>query len=283
MTNYRILCQFKFCRRSLMISKRYVFLILALVICHQAHADILKSFNIFDDNEMTELTDTAFPWQTVGRLDKPDGSHCTATLIDKNIIVTAAHCFVDGNSHEIIKGDYQFQPGMKHGGSTYSSGITTITVGTKDPDNDRAHDWALAKLEQPLGEKVGWMGMTSMPNASQKFGQKIIESGLTMVGYGEDFMYGHTPSVESNCGLKGFDSNLKIAFHNCSTSKGSSGGPIFVSPTDGSSHQILAINVAERRHGSDSSLTGIPYSENDANIAIFVQLVFKAFEELRHN
>lgn len=113
----------------------------------------------------------------IGRLLLAKGGYCTASLVGKDLILTNAHCLAkDG---ELVKGNYRFQLGFNRGTFRAESGTTQAWYGTLTPENNNwKSDWAILKLEIPLGVDYGYFGVTIDPNTTLP---------VTIGGYGKLF------------------------------------------------------------------------------------------------
>lgn len=232
--------------------------------------------NVFTDDARTQITNTDAPWSTIGKFIAPDGSYCTATLVLRDLVVTAAHCIMEDG--ELVQGNYRFYPQYGNGSGVFST-VNHLWWGTKHPDSERGQDWAFARLNTPLGDRFGWLGMRKMT------GEQLLEDrGYNLVGYSSDFRQGSVASGERGCSFKKFNAASGTDLHNCDMSRGASGGAIFYFDDPANpqtSGHIVALNVAEYREGKDSSLVGIPYSDEHANVAVPSSAFFDTFIRIR--
>ena len=186
--------------------------------------------------------------------------------------MTAAHCIIDPNTHTIYTKALYFYANMINGKSDYKSEISHAWWGTSNPSNNRERDWALLRLDKKLGDTQGWFGAKIMPIDEMK------TTLATLVGYSADLRNGQTASAHINCSIvkeqsKGF------FLHNCDTTRGSSGGPIFSYWNN--RPYIYALNVAEYRNGGTTSLTLPGYTDRNANVAIWSRELFDKIVELK--
>jgi len=103
----------------------------------------------------------------------------------------------------------------------------------------------------------------------------------TLVGYSADFQNGQTASTHMNCSITGQESE-NVFTHNCDMTRGASGGPIFAYWNDEPYPYIYAINVAEYRNGTDTSLKIPDYVNTYANVAIWSQEIQSKIIELKN-
>lgn len=232
--------------------------------------NIVKGYNVFGHNDKELVTSLDRQFNLVGRLIAPDGTYCTASLVWKNLIITAAHCvFKDG---EFLKGKYQFLLGASNGTSVAESGVSYIWWGTADSQNNRNLDWAVLKIEKPLGEKYGYFGWK--PSTEENL------ENVMQAGYGSLFYQGKSMSGVQECGARAFNPEKGLIFHDCDTSTGDSGSPLFQCNDNGTCF-IVALHVAEYRDGGKTTLVLDEYTDKNANIAIYTESFAAKLRELR--
>ncbi len=219
-----------------------------------SHAD-----NVFGTDDREALTSDELPWRAVGRLVGPTGGICTATLVARNYIVTAAHCVIDSNTGHIQSGEHEFQPNYKNGASVMTVAIDWFWWGSSDPNNHRGADWAILRTETAVGDQYGWLPMHSTT-------LEDFPLDLSVAGYSGDFQAGKSAGLARNCHVKGRDTVDGLIMHDCDTTRGASGGPA-THMLNGQT-TIFGINVAERRDNGDASLFLDHYDDTHANLVV---------------
>ena len=234
------------------------------------NVDLIAGNNVFGHNDKELVTDSERQFKLVGRLIAPDGTYCTASLVWKNLIITAAHCvFKDG---EFLKGKYQFLLGASNGTSVAESGVSYIWWGTADSQNNRKLDWAILKIEKPLGEQFGYFGWK--PSTEENL------ENVMQAGYGSLFYQGKSMTGVQDCSAQAFFPEQGLIYHDCDSSTGDSGSPLF-SCDEKNTCFIVALHVAEHRNGGKTTLELDEYSDNNANIAIYTESFAVKLRELR--
>ncbi|WYM01702.1 MAG: trypsin-like serine protease [Gloeotrichia echinulata CP02] len=202
------------------------------------------------------MTSSKYPWSAVGRIKgtTADGSgyYCTGTLIDANLVLTNAHCVIDPETGKLST-RIQFLPNVIDRNYRDVAEVKRVFYGTdfSQSSNLSSRDWAILKLNQPLGRKYGYLGWKSLPSATLISNRKAFY----FVGYSKDFPNenyqkyfsagpGWTASFEAGCSIVGEESGFLL--HDCATAGGSSGGPI-VAVIDGDPY-IVALNNGEAKN-----------------------------------
>jgi V8-like Glu-specific endopeptidase len=224
-----------------------------------------KGLNSFSDDARSKVTSRRAPWSAIGKLFLPDGGWCTATLVARDLVLTAAHCVIATKTKRLKSGTFSFYPGYIDGVGDISSTATYIWWGTNDPATYRGDDWALLRLHDPLGNSAGWMGVRGMDLSDY-----LHDPRFYAAGYSSDFRGGDSASWEKGCVFTKVDVGRHVFLHNCDSTCGASGGPIFEydDVNQPLSNHIVALQVAEFRDGGEESLLHVPYSDDKANIAV---------------
>jgi protease YdgD len=231
---------------------------------------LVKGYNVFGHNDKELVASSERQFNLVGRLIVPDGTYCTASLVWKNLIITAAHCvFKEG---EFLKGKYQFLLGASSDTSVAESGVSYVWWGTSDSQNNRNLDWAILKIEKPLGVNYGYFGWKAST-------EENLEN-IMQAGYGNLFYQGKSMTGVQECSGRAFFPERGLIFHDCDSSTGDSGSPLFQCD-DTKTCYIVALHVAEYRDGGKTSLVLDEYSDKNANIAIYTESFAAKLRELR--
>jgi V8-like Glu-specific endopeptidase len=230
------------------------------------------ALNIYGHDDRIPMTNTQQPWSAIGRLrSSPDARGmidiCTATLVENDVILTAAHCFFDKGT--VKNGDFFFQPMMVNGASPVTAHVISVVYDTRYPsmseDQAIGHDWALAKLDQDLGSAQGTIPVYDadpflLSNLTS------TEKAITLVGYSGDYNDGKTATISKNCSVRksGMGS---IMYHDCSMTPGASGGPLLIQTRD-DKWVVVGVNVAERVDSAGHEYHDPTYADSNANLAV---------------
>lgn len=211
--------------------------------------DEAGAWNVFGKDDRKPLLSHQYPWTTVGYLT----NGCTATLVSRDIILTAAHCLYDPKTFKLRSWVAFYPNRIYKDRSSVSYKLVRVWAGSNKPRQNSRLDWAFAKLSAPAGDKYGWMGVT--PNEVNT---------ITLAGYSGNFNEGRTGSVHQNCQVR---KRLNGYFyHDCDMGRGASGGPIFYM-RDGKAY-IVGVNIGEYRNKGEVSLKVKSYEDAHANIAV---------------
>lgn len=173
------------------------------------------------------LNTNSYPWSTIGRLvfkkyERDRGGWCTASLVGRNTILTASHCYPWGyRSGRWMR----FVPGYNNGSEPYGGSYVTKCRGVKNTFNVTGIDYIVCSLCEPLGEKAGWMG-TQWWDDSAEYMNKSWRSS----GYPSDSFRGQVQMLLSNINLTDVDLHAdkgKELESKIFASLGWSGGPMW--------------------------------------------------------
>ncbi|HRE42561.1 MAG TPA: trypsin-like serine protease [Terricaulis sp.] len=177
-----------------------------------------------DDRALVNVNEA--PWRFMGRLTMSTGESCSATLIAPNVIASAAHCIhtargvnasgrfttADGqHSANVIA--YQISPRFNYQRFNSSDDIDGL-------------DWALLRLDQPLGDRVGHANVANITAEPAR----ALSAEVMQAGYSWDT--GDQLSGNLSCRIIAVNPDHTFA-HECDTTRGDSGSGFVVRNGDG--------------------------------------------------
>ena len=185
--------------------------------------------HFFGRDDRVMMDTAAFPWRVIGRLNFESGGACTASLVARDVLITAAHCISEDG---VINAAAEFLTGDALPGGTRRAQVIDYYM---DPDWDEARfsdgdeldgtDWALLRLDRPLGDELGHLGVFALGNDRRT----ASRTRLLQAGYSWDT--GDNLSGNLDCGVVELARDNTMA-HDCDTTRGDSGSP-FMIETDG--------------------------------------------------
>ena len=179
----------------------------------------------------------AVPWTAVVRLQTPGISRCTGFLIGPQTVVTAAHCLYGRRLGHFVP------PASVHVLSRYTSGNFTrhalaasFRVGDGfDPslETGQAADLAIVTLASSVAG----------PGEVLTLSDGLVPRGtrLTLGGYSQD--RAERILADVSCAALGYTAGHALLAHDCSGTRGTSGGPLMTQGPDGG-WRIVGVQVA---------------------------------------
>jgi protease YdgD len=228
-------------------------------------ADLARSANplggsvraIINDDGRTPMLSDRYPWSAIGRVDWVNDrgdvvSACTGTLVGVDLVLTNAHCLIDEATDEPTAYRLRFQPNLRRGRADVSAQVVDYTYGDSPYTGLAADDWALLRLNQPLGDTYGYLGWRSLDFTDDALVEETAGK-VSIVGYAGDFPTerlrnfgepGETAGLSDGCSVLLVVSDGDLAdtlIHDCDTNAGASGGPILGQFDDGE-HYIVGLH-----------------------------------------
>lgn len=183
------------------------------------------------------------PWRGVGRVNVASNfgtSMCTGTLIDEDLVLTAAHCVMSPRTGKVYQpGVVHFVAGWRRGTKVGHSVASTIAV---HPDYVLADfastkkigtDLAMIRLANPIpAAKAPFFGIAPAP---------VSETELTLISYRQDRP--HALTRQQGCEIIGIDGAVLAL--KCNVTFGASGSPLFMAVGD--KMRLVAVVSAKGR------------------------------------
>lgn len=184
-----------------------------------------------DDRVLVPVNEA--PWRFMGVLRMDTGEACTATLIAPDVIVSAAHCI---NTDRGVNAEGRFEAA--------GGGTARVTAYFIDPGYDYRRfnttndidglDWALLRIDQPLGDQLGYAGVRNITS------QGLARAGaidLMQAGYSWDT--GDNLSGNLRCRIVAVHNDNTFA-HECDTTRGDSGSAFVV--RNGTGFDVIGVD-----------------------------------------
>tara|TARA_R110000868_G_scaffold331140_2_gene592125 strand:+ start:6811 stop:8103 length:1293 start_codon:yes stop_codon:yes gene_type:complete len=181
----------------------------------------------FGHDDRVFMDTSAFPWNVVGQIELDSGGACTATLIADDVLITASHCIDDDGRTDARA---VFHTAYDRPGGPLEARVIDYFI---DPDwNEAAFsagddldgtDWALLRIDRPLGRELGHVGVRGLVRTAGNSG--ALRADLHQAGYSWDT--GAHLSGNIGCHMVNVYNDNTMA-HNCDTTRGDSGSPFMV-------------------------------------------------------
>lgn len=180
------------------------------------------------------------PWKAVGRVNvaaRSERGMCTGTLIDSDLVITAAHCLYSDRTGLVqAPGNVHFVAGWRQGTQVAHSKAASIAI---HPDYVHgadltfdliAADIALIRLEEPIPDRL----VTPF-----RLSGVVPREALTLISYRRD--RAHALTRQEGCDVEGAEDAVLVL--ECDVTFGASGSPVFVE--EGGEPRIAAVISAK--------------------------------------
>lgn len=174
---------------------------------------------VFPDDGRQTLYDTSYPWHCIGKVKTSQGWG-SGVLVGDRIFLTARHVI----PQPIEENWLTFSPAYFNGdspnfGSSYATNVGYY--GTDDDEYNMSHDYAVVRLNDPLGNWFGYLGST-------EFNDSWRGISWDQTGYHQDFLGGEVPAWQKYPIEDDYeDDDGQILETEASLEHGSSGSPFF--------------------------------------------------------
>jgi protease YdgD len=191
--------------------------------CHGRERPMTINDHFFGRDDRVLVPVNQMPWRMMGTLLMDTGESCTATLIARDVIVTAAHCIHSEGNRVNAAARFTTADGQSN---------ARVTAYLIDPrfnyqrfnttDEIDGMDWALLRLDQPLGDRVGFAGVRNLTGEGRAV---ALATDLQQAGYSWDT--GENLSGNLRCRMVVVHNDNTFA-HECDTTRGDSGSAFVV-------------------------------------------------------
>lgn len=208
--------------------------------CHGRDRPMMINDHFFGHDDRVLVPVNERPWSYMGVLRMDTGESCSATLVGRDVIVTAAHC-IHGENGVNAAGRFESASGG------HTARITAYLIDRRfnlrqfnSTDEIDGTDWALLRLDQPLGDRLGFAGVQNLTGLGQ---QRATSTDLMQAGYSWD-TGGHL-SGNLRCRMIQVHPDNTFA-HECDTTRGDSGSAFLV--RNGQNFDVVGVDSNFRRN-----------------------------------
>ena len=208
-------------------------------------ADAASRDIVGPDNRVQVAKTTTYPYSAIGYLQmetaKGEVWSCTAALIGPKTAITAANCLYNHGEQGGWRDKVVFWPAVNgegnapYGGFDYDTEYVFQAYITDYKDNYDSiwqYDLGLVTFKDPIGDSLGWLGYT---------GNDIGDFQGTLVGYHDD----KTPFTmwKSTCNVLAENISQADIVHDCDTTNGSDGAPLYYYDNATKGRMVVGINI----------------------------------------
>ncbi len=190
-----------------------------------AEKELLPGIGALD--RRVPIESTAWPWAAIGRLNTSAGRYCTATLIARDAVVTAAHCVHDPRTGLRVRpSTLHFVAGYQRGTHVAHAVARSIQVAAPAQTGEAAgidrvaDDWAIVTLAAPLSVRP----IPVRPTAGET--GAVPKGSLLRAGYSQDRP--HLLAMHEGCSVKQYLAQGRVWLTDCDATRGDSGSPVLM-------------------------------------------------------
>jgi protease YdgD len=217
--------------------------------------------HFFGNDDRVRVDVNAAPWRFMGMLRFQSGGMCSATLVGRNVVVTAAHCLYAGGGRLDARARFTSASGE------HSARVTDYLIDTgynyvrfSSTEEISGLDWALLRLDRPLGDTLGYATIRGLTRADAR------QADLMQAGYAWDT--GEHLTANLSCRI--VDMRLDHTFaHECDTTRGDSGSGFLVRTQRG--FNLIGVDSAFRPNSDGPQLyIAVSASSIEPHVAAFL-------------
>jgi protease YdgD len=226
--------------------------VLMLATLNVALSGVARAQTIAPADVHREAVDVSqYPWSSIGKLYNETGGGCTAVIIGRDKVLTAAHCVFNFRSRQYIQAQFlHFLAGYRSGQYKVHARVVSYEIGAGfDPlryDATNTADWAVLTLTEALPADIEPLALS----------QRALPEGTKAViaGYPQDRAFAMT--ADGDCELRQQVDGGGLFLHTCRGTRGYSGAPILVSA--GGKVEVAGIHIAAFESGGTQKMVALP-------------------------
>jgi protease YdgD len=196
--------------------------------------------HFFGRDDRVRVNAREAPWTYMGRITNSHGESCTATLVARDVLVTAAHCIHAENQVATGASFTAENGGAQANAVAYMISPQFNYERFSTTNEIDGLDWALVRLDRPLGAQLGFAGVRSLSGQTRAAARA---ADLYQAGYSWDT--GQTLSGNVACHLIEFYPDNTFS-HQCDTTQGDSGSAFLV--RNGRGYDVIGVDSNYREN-----------------------------------
>jgi protease YdgD len=194
------------------------------------------------------------PWNAIAKVQTNTATRCSGALVGPDTVITAAHCLYNRRTHTLLQpGSLHVLFGYEQGGYFRHAQVVRYVVGDgfdgAEPARHPASDWARLELAEAVPPAIEPL----------RLAKELPVPGTTVAlpGYNQDRI--HRLMADTSCRITGISMirGERLLTHDCSATRGTSGGPLLA--RRGDHWEAVGINIAVTTSANIAlSVTALP-------------------------
>jgi protease YdgD len=177
------------------------------------------------------------PWNAVAKVQTNIGSRCTGVLVAPAVVLTAAHCLYNPRTRALLQPvSLHVLLGFQRDSFRWHRLVASYSIGRGfdgQKSAPRTSDWARIELAEPVPGAIRPLTIAAQP----------AYSGLPVMlaGYNQDRSQLLMADEDCHVGIVTPQAGGTLLLHDCSATRGTSGGPLLA--REGAGWAVVGINI----------------------------------------
>jgi protease YdgD len=178
------------------------------------------------------------PWNAIAKVQTNIATRCTGALVGPDTVLTAAHCLYNRSTGALLQpGSLHVLFGYERGGYFRHARVVRYVIGDgfdgTEPARHPASDWAWLELAEAVPPAIEPLKLSKeVP---------VPGTAVALAGYNQDRI--HLLMADTSCRVTGI-ARIRgelLLTHDCSATRGTSGGPLLAQRGD--HWEAVGINI----------------------------------------